>query len=167
MKTIANLWDLIPFHFRLWSGVGKYEMKWNRKIYEKYIVLGYLDSRDVMKHLDECVTRMNWQREHKEISGSLFCGIGIYHNNKRSWKRDCGTESNTEKEKGESSDSFKRAAVNWGIGRRLYSLPTMVITKQEAQDNRYNLTDFVKRKYNKELTERKNDLFPKKENETK
>jgi hypothetical protein len=35
---------------------------------------------------------------------------------------DCGTESSTEKEKGESSDSFKRAAVNWGVGRFLYDL---------------------------------------------
>jgi hypothetical protein len=37
------------------------------------------------------------------------------------FKSDCGTESNTEKEKGESSDSFKRACVNWGIGRELYT----------------------------------------------
>jgi hypothetical protein len=34
-----------------------------------------------------------------------------------------GTESNTEKEKGEASDSFKRACFNWGIGRELYTAP--------------------------------------------
>ena len=39
------------------------------------------------------------------------------------WKADCGTESQTEKEKGESSDSFKRACVCWGIGRELYTAP--------------------------------------------
>ena len=38
-------------------------------------------------------------------------------------KEDTGTESNTEAEKGLASDSFKRACVNWGIGRELYSAP--------------------------------------------
>ena len=35
---------------------------------------------------------------------------------------DCGTESNVEKQKGEASDAFKRAAVHFGIGRDLYNL---------------------------------------------
>lgn len=38
-------------------------------------------------------------------------------------KQDVGTESNTEKEKGQASDSFKRACFNWGIGRELYTAP--------------------------------------------
>jgi hypothetical protein len=38
-------------------------------------------------------------------------------------KEDTGTESNTEKEKGLASDSFKRACFNWGIGRELYTAP--------------------------------------------
>ena len=32
-------------------------------------------------------------------------------------------ESNTEAQKGEASDSFKRACFNWGIGRELYTAP--------------------------------------------
>ena len=36
-------------------------------------------------------------------------------------KQDCGVESNTEKEKGEASDAFKRAGFNVGIGRELYT----------------------------------------------
>ena len=36
-----------------------------------------------------------------------------------------GTESYTEKEKGQSSDSFKRACVNLGIGRALYTAPNI------------------------------------------
>lgn len=43
------------------------------------------------------------------------------------YKSDCGSESNTEKEKGEASDSFKRACVNWGIGRELYTAPFIYI----------------------------------------
>ncbi|NOW12590.1 hypothetical protein B0H35_000004 [Clostridium acetobutylicum] len=38
-------------------------------------------------------------------------------------KQDVGTESNTEKEKGQASDSFKRACFNFGIGRELYTSP--------------------------------------------
>lgn len=55
-------------------------------------------------------------------------------NNGWVWKADCGTESNTEKEKGESSDSFKRACFNWGIGRELYTSP-MVFIKTGTEKN--------------------------------
>ena len=34
---------------------------------------------------------------------------------------DCGTEGNIEKEKAEASDALKRTAVQFGIGRDLYS----------------------------------------------
>lgn len=47
-------------------------------------------------------------------------------------KEDCGTESNTEKEKGEASDSFKRACVNWGLGRELYTAPRIFISEPWA-----------------------------------
>ena len=39
------------------------------------------------------------------------------------FKSDCGVESNSEPQKGEASDSFKRACTNWGIGRELYTSP--------------------------------------------
>lgn len=88
-------------------------------------LLLYKDARCDMNILDETVGEMNWQREHKEYKGNLFCGISIYDEDKQAWvtKFDCGTESNTEKEKGEASDSFKRAGFNWGIGRELYTSP--------------------------------------------
>lgn len=88
-------------------------------------LLLYKDARCDMSILDETVGEMCWQREHKEYKGNLFCGISIYDDNRKQWvtKFDCGTESNTEKEKGEASDSFKRAGFNWGIGRELYTSP--------------------------------------------
>lgn len=43
-------------------------------------------------------------------------------------------ESNTEAEKGQASDSFKRACVNWGIGRELYTAPRISI---ELNDKEY------------------------------
>jgi hypothetical protein len=48
-------------------------------------------------------------------------------------KQDVGTESNTEKEKGQASDSFKRACFNWGIGRELYTAPKIVLYLNEGE----------------------------------
>lgn len=83
----------------------------------------YKDARVDMTILDETVGAESWQREHYECKGNLFCKVGIKCGEEWVWKADCGTESQTEKEKGESSDSFKRACVCWGIGRELYTAP--------------------------------------------
>ena len=85
-----------------------------------------------MTILDETVGPENWQREHYECKGNLYCRVGIRMQRQDGsvewvWKSDCGTESYTDKEKGESSDSFKRACVNWGIGRELYTAPCIFI----------------------------------------
>lgn len=89
----------------------------------------YKNARVDMAILDETVGEMDWQRDHKEIKGNLYCGIGIWDEKKQQWiwKWDCGTESYTEKEKGEASDSFKRAGFNWGIGRELYTAPMIYL----------------------------------------
>ena len=88
-------------------------------------MLLYKNARTDMQILDEVYGAENWQRDHKEVKGNLYCGIGVWDDTKECWvwKWDCGTESNTEKEKGEASDSFKRAGTNWGIGRELYNSP--------------------------------------------
>lgn len=94
------------------------------------VLLLYKDARVDMNILDETVGSANWQREHYECKGNLFCRVGIdvslFNEGAEErwvWKADCGTESNTEAQKGEASDSFKRACFNWGIGRELYSAP--------------------------------------------
>ena len=88
-------------------------------------LLLYKNARCDMNILDETVGTQNWQREHYECKGNLFCRIGIREPGTDDWvwKADCGTESNTEAQKGEASDSFKRAGFNWGIGRELYTAP--------------------------------------------
>lgn len=88
-------------------------------------ILLYKNARCDMNILDETVGEMNGQRDHKEIKGNMYAGIGIWDTVKEIWvwKWDCGTESYTEGEKGEASDSFKRAGFNWGIGRELYTAP--------------------------------------------
>ena len=88
-------------------------------------LLLYKDARCDMAILDETVGALNWQREHYEVKGNMYCKVSIWDTEKNTWvwKSDCGTESNTEAQTGEASDSFKRACVNWGIGRELYTSP--------------------------------------------
>lgn len=88
-------------------------------------LLLYKDARCDMNILDETVGPALWQRDHKELKGNMYAGIGIWNSDISEWiwKWDCGTQSYTEKEKGEASDSFKRAGFNWGIGRELYTAP--------------------------------------------
>lgn len=93
-------------------------------------LLLYKDARVDMKMLDEIYGVNNWQRKHEVIGGNLYCIVSIWDEKKKQWisKMDVGTKSRTEMEKGESSDAFKRACVNWGIGRELYTSPFIWIT---------------------------------------
>ena len=86
-------------------------------------LLLYKDARCDQTILDETVGPMNWQRHHTRENAN--CIVSIWDEKKGQWiaKEDTGTESNTEKEKGLASDSFKRACFNWGIGRELYTAP--------------------------------------------
>lgn len=118
-------------------------------------LLLYKDARCDMNILDETVGADNWQREHYECKSNLFCRLGINVNFENPdleprwiWKSDCGAESNTEKQKGEASDSFKRAGFNWGIGRELYTAPFIWITPnnyttKESKGKRVCRNNFV------------------------
>lgn len=98
-------------------------------------LLLYKDARCDMRVLDETVGPECWQREHYECKGNLFCRVGIKLPEwpEWIWKADCGAESYTEKEKGEASDSFKRACFNWGIGRELYTAPFIWVPVQDRE----------------------------------
>ena len=86
-------------------------------------LLLYKDARCDMNMLDEIVGMEYWQRDHKEIKNVVYCGVSIFIEDRWVTKWDAGAESFTEKQKGEASDSFKRACFNWGIGRELYTAP--------------------------------------------
>jgi hypothetical protein len=96
-------------------------------------LLLYKDARCDMNILDETVGANNWQRKHTRDNAN--CIVSIYDEDKKAWidKEDTGTESNTEKEKGLASDSFKRACVNWGIGRELYTSPLIYIPADKCK----------------------------------
>lgn len=122
---------------------------------EKFLtILLYKDARVDQNILDETVKPENWQRDHKELKNNIYCGISIWDEIKKQWitKWDCGKESFTEAEKGEASDSFKRAGFNWGIGRELYTAPSIYIPfkDKEGKEN-YE----IKTKNNKKTTSTK------------
>ena len=103
-------------------------------------LLLYKDARADMKILDETFGVFGWKRTHQSIDGNLYCTVEIWDNEKKSWisKQDVGTVSYTEKEKGQASDSFKRACVSIGIGRELYSAPFIWVSAQKCKIQRRN-----------------------------
>lgn len=102
-------------------------------------LLLYKDARVDQNILDETVGAEFWQRSHELINNNLFCNVGIWVDRRNDgygewvWKQDVGTESYTEKEKGQASDAFKRACFNWGIGRELYTAPFIWIKKDDVE----------------------------------
>ena len=103
-------------------------------------LLLYKDARCDQAILDESVGPFNWQRHH--LRDNSNCIISIWDDEKRQWieKEDTGIESVAQKEKGLASDSFKRAAFNWGIGRELYTAKDLniFIFKNDLKGYSYN-----------------------------
>ena len=96
-------------------------------------LLLYKDARCDQNILDEVVGPFKWKREHTRDNRN--CIVSIWSDELGQWvsKEDTGTESNTEREKGLASDSFKRACFNWGIGRELYTAPFIWITEKDCR----------------------------------
>ena len=86
-------------------------------------LLLYKDARCDMTILDETYGSLNWKREHTRDNHN--CIVSVWNSDIQQWisKEDTGIESNSEAAKGLASDSFKRACVNFGIGRELYTAP--------------------------------------------
>lgn len=126
-KELEKLKDVIPFKWR--------EQSVNQR---GATMVAYIDARQLFDQLDKVCGAGNWQSDFKLIDGNLFGGVGILVETSEDksqwvWKWDVGSESNVEKTKGETSDSLKRAGVQWGIGRFLYTLG--VVTLKSAEYN--------------------------------
>lgn len=110
-------------------------------------LLLYKDARVDQRILDETFGPFGWKRSHQSIEGNLYCTVEIYDKENGEWiaKQDVGTMSYSEKEKGQASDSFKRACFNWGIGRELYTAPFIWIpagkVSIQSKENRYICND--------------------------
>ncbi|WP_274952455.1 hypothetical protein [Angelakisella massiliensis] len=95
----------------------------------------YKDARCDMKLLDEHFGLLGWQRKHMSIDGKMMCVISVWDDERKCWveRMDVGIPSSYQKEKGEASDSFKRASTNFGIGRELYTAPPILINLDQKE----------------------------------
>lgn len=96
-------------------------------------LLLYKDARVDMDLLDEVVGVDKWKREHNRDNKN--CVVSIWSTELNQWisKEDTGVASFAASEKGLASDSFKRACVNLGIGRELYSAPRIKIPADKCK----------------------------------
>lgn len=89
------------------------------------MAVAYLDARAVQRRLDEVVGPFNWKNVYSLWhDNSQICGISIFNPERNEWvtKFDGAENSDIEPIKGGLSDSFKRAASAWGVGRYLYEM---------------------------------------------
>ena len=89
----------------------------------------YVTNRAIQDRLDDVVGPENWRNEFKPWHGNgkkeaQICGISIFSEQRGEWitKWDGAEDTDIESVKGGLSDSMKRAAVQWGIGRVLYKM---------------------------------------------
>lgn len=129
-KKLLELNKPLPVKWRVQSAMPK-----NNPTH--VLMISYIDARDVQDRLDDVVGKGGWQTEFFESRGKQFCKIGILINGEWVWKADSGAESNTEKGKGETSDSFKRAAVHWGINRVSYQYGAVKLPCKEYNGRPY------------------------------
>ena len=106
-------------------------------------ILAYKDARVDINRLDEVCTPLGWKREH--LRDNANCIVSIWDEKNKQWvgKEDTGTESNTEKQKGLASDSFKRACFNWGIGIELYDYPVIQV---KLNENEFTISEYQGKK---------------------
>lgn len=127
--TDAELWHRLraPFAAVQWR-MDRVSVRTN-----KAVLLCYIDARAVAARLDDTVGPSGWRVRYEPWQGGVLCTIGVRSPETGEWvdKQGVGTAGNFEQVKGASSDAFKRAAVQWGIGRYLYSVPEAWVAIEE------------------------------------
>ncbi|MDD1505532.1 Rad52/Rad22 family DNA repair protein [Lysinibacillus sp. CNPSo 3705] len=92
----------------------------------KALIVPYVSARAIQSRLDK-VCGLNWKNSYRELNifdkPAIECTISIYHNDMWVSRSDAAEATQYESVKGGYSDALKRAAVHFGIGRFLYSLP--------------------------------------------
>ena len=95
------------------------------------LAVPYVTNRAIQNRLDEVCGPENWYNDFKPWHSNgrkeaQLCGIAIFFEGRGFiTKWDGAEDSDIEAVKGGLSDSMKRAAVQWGIGRVLYDLNTV------------------------------------------
>ncbi|MBU8908084.1 Rad52/Rad22 family DNA repair protein [Desertibacillus haloalkaliphilus] len=105
----------------------------------KAIVCAYLTNRAIQNRLDEVVGPFNWKNEYREWrEKGVLCGISINVGDEWITKWDGSDETSIESTKGGLSNSMKRAAVQFSIGRYLYQLDEQWVPIKDKGDHYIN-----------------------------
>ena len=100
------------------------------------LALAYVNARTVQDRLN-VVMGSNWQCKHINYGPKTICHLGLKLDDEWKWRSDGAGDTSYEADKGAMSDSFKRSAVMWGIGRHLYDLPSVWV-KCETKNGRFS-----------------------------
>lgn len=123
-ELVKNLSKEVPF---------KWRVQGRNKAKDKVQITAYIDARQVQDILDQYCEH-GWSNSFYEIAGGIFCKLIIHGPIGETYIRsDAGSriESDSTDQmfdqgfKAAASDAFKRAAVQFGVGRFLYDQPKM------------------------------------------
>lgn len=102
------------------------------------MVLAYIENRAIQQRLDDVLGPSLWRNEFdKAPDGGVMCGLSIWANGGWVTKWDGAENTDVEAVKGGLSNSMKRAAVQWGIGRYLYKLEATFVEVTSTKGAHY------------------------------
>lgn len=107
------------------------DLEWRTRTVKKFgdsyqaMIMPYVTARAIQDRLDAIVGQDKWWNQFETWKQGQICGITIATVNGNITKWDGAEDTKESPLKGGLSDSMKRAAVQWGIGRYLYYLPPM------------------------------------------
>lgn len=135
-----------------------WRMQYVDKAKSEGFAVPYLDARAISDRLDEVVGQYNWKDDYEtwhcyteeskdqnkdpKSVNSQLCTIYIYDEERKEWigKTDGAENTDFESIKGGISDSFKRCAVKWNIGRYLYKFEPVWV-KAKARGRAYLVSE--------------------------
>jgi len=107
----------------------------------KGLAVAYIQNRAVQNRLDEVMGFSNWKNEFISTDNGKICGLSLRINDEWITKYDGASDTKIESTKGGISDSMKRAAVQWGIGRYLYNLPSTWVKIKNTYGENYEIIE--------------------------
>ena len=107
----------------------------------KGLAVAYIQNRAVQNRLDEVIGFNNWKNEFIVTEKGKICGLSLRINGEWITKYDGASDTKIEATKGGISDSMKRAAVQWGIGRYLYNLPGQWVKIKNTYGDNYEISE--------------------------
>lgn len=139
-NLLSNISILEELEERFTSKDVEWRISSTTKDKSKGMAVPYLDARAIQQRLDNVVGKGYWKNSYIPWhNGSQLCVLSlkvVYEDGSYEWidKVDGADCSDIEPIKGGLSDSFKRAAVHWGIGRYLYEMPSIWVTLEDGRN---------------------------------